>query len=251
MKLHAKNRGIMRAGVLIIGSLLWDEGPERDVWRQTRLRIENAVHVRAPIRYGRLSQSRGNTFTMVFSSSGQLGQAVLAPCIREVSSIAALVSEAKKLWRAEQPNAPRESIGAPWGCVGVLFDPHIDRVDCVKAWADYFHRNKVSPIHPVDRDGMLRIPWPAPSTDNRTDNIDIILATATRAETEHPSPEEIASAWIKQEMGYERYFFENIQHGIRTPDDLLVWKKIENACPSWLSKPEYAETAVALRGESR
>ena len=79
--------------------------------------------------------------------------------------------------------------------------------------------------------------------------LDMILATATQGETERPCPEEIANAWIEQDQGYERYFLENIRHGIRTPDDLLVWRRIEGASPSWLRKTEYTEAIAILRGE--
>jgi|SRR3990170_7778359 len=48
----------MRAGILIIGSLLWDNC-QRDAWRRSRLCVDRAVHVKAPIYYGRRSNSRG------------------------------------------------------------------------------------------------------------------------------------------------------------------------------------------------
>lgn len=238
----------MHGGILIIGSLLWDGRCERDEWRQACLRIDDAMHVRVPIRYGRRSLSRGNTFTMTFACDGQLGQGVLVPCRTSVADAAALLSEAKELWKAEQPGAPAESIGASWGCVGVLLGPQADSDDSLRAWTNYFHE-KASPICPVDRDGMLRIPWPVLATDGTAAALDVIFATATKAGTERPLPEEIANAWIKQDQGYERYFFENVRHGIRTPDDLLVWRRIEEARPSWLRENAYTEAVAILRGE--
>lgn len=53
----------LTAGVLIIGSLLWDSEKERPAWRAARLDVAGAQTVTAPIRYGRLSESR---YTMVF-----------------------------------------------------------------------------------------------------------------------------------------------------------------------------------------
>ena len=63
----------LKGAILIIGSLLWDpdQGNEkgaRKTWRNKRLKMEDRVHVKVPIRYGRLSGSVHNRhFTMVFS----------------------------------------------------------------------------------------------------------------------------------------------------------------------------------------
>ena len=43
----------MKIGVLIIGSLYWEEKPHRDKWRRERLCVESRQHVKVPIRYGR------------------------------------------------------------------------------------------------------------------------------------------------------------------------------------------------------
>jgi hypothetical protein len=42
----------MRAGIRIIGSLLWDND-KRSAWRKSRLCMDEEVLVKAPIRYGR------------------------------------------------------------------------------------------------------------------------------------------------------------------------------------------------------
>src|SRR5205823_8142389 len=57
----------LRVGILVIGSLLWDIDSERVDWRHKRLDVNRSRKVLAPIRYGRLSQSRSDTFTMVIS----------------------------------------------------------------------------------------------------------------------------------------------------------------------------------------
>ena len=110
----------MRAGILIIGSLLWDNS-QRDTWRRSRLFVDQKLHVKAPICYGRRSRTRGNTFTMTFATSDVLGRAVLVPCKSAIESVEDIVGEAKALWRAEQPTAAPNSIGASWGSVGILF----------------------------------------------------------------------------------------------------------------------------------
>ncbi|MEW6385236.1 MAG: hypothetical protein AB1514_14955, partial [Pseudomonadota bacterium] len=75
-------------------------------------------------------------------------------------------------------------------------------------------------------------------------------ATATQAEETQPTATEIADAWIRQNDGHERYFFENVRHGIRTPVDGLIWKRIEEQRPSWLCKQTYAEAIKLLRAEA-
>jgi hypothetical protein len=107
----------------------------------------------------------------------------------------------------------------------------------------------MSPVEPVNRDGMLLIAWPLTDHGEEVD-LDVILATATMAETQRSSPAEIADAWLRQSGGHERYFFENVHHGIRTPDDALIWQRIEEGRPTWLSDPRYAEAIAMLRDEA-
>ncbi|PNQ77231.1 hypothetical protein BA950_04065 [Erythrobacter sp. SAORIC-644] len=80
---------------------------------------------------------------------------------------------------------------------------------------------------------------------------DIILATATmpRPLDERPSPQDIAEAWIGQEEGHERYFLENVRHGIRTGDDAEIWSAVEHANPLWLQNGCYADVVDTLRRE--
>ena len=76
----------IRIGVLIIGSLYWDEKEHRETWRRDRLvDLGDATRVHVPIRYGRLSRKRGCTYTMVFSRqlddrSWRRTAIILRPC---------------------------------------------------------------------------------------------------------------------------------------------------------------------------
>jgi hypothetical protein len=239
----------MRAGILIIGSLLWDD-QARGEWRCRRLRLENRVHVNAPIRYGRRSGSWGNAFTMTFAPYRALGQAVLVPCTACVEHICHLVDEAEALWEAESRKASKGGIGASWGCVGVLFRGECVATDLRNAWTRHFRRWITCPIPPVDSNGLLGIPWPTTSHDNRPVDADVILATATSPDPCLPTPPTIADAWVDQHCGYERYFFENLRHGIRTPDDQEIWNRIEARRPPWLDCHAYAEPIGRLRAEA-
>lgn len=237
----------MLVGIMIIGSLLWDNG-QRDVWRRSHLRVEERVRVKAPIRYGRRSLSRGNTFTMTFGTNDDLGQAVLVPCATVIGNLAGLAIEAESLWKAESTYAAANSIGASWGCVGVMCRAESERAGWFEGWADYF-RSRASSVSPVDDKGIVRIPWPVTTAVGNPVNIDVILATVTKAEAKRPTVIEIADAWVDQQNGHERYFFENVRHGIRTPDDGLIWKRIEERMPCWLKGETYAEAITILQAE--
>jgi hypothetical protein len=68
---------------------------------------------------------------------------------------------------------------------------------------------------------------------------------------ELPSAHEIAEGWAKQNKGYERYFFENVRHGIRTQDDLEIWTAINEQGPPWLTCDEHKPGIEILRSELR
>jgi hypothetical protein len=132
----------LKIGVVVVGSLDWeskDYGPafqrelddterrqidRRTRWRRERLRGDAASEflVHAPIRYGRKSSSRGNTFTMVFSPecANCLATAKAIRCNADVSTIGELVAEAEALWGAESSDAQPGQISAQWGCVAIV-----------------------------------------------------------------------------------------------------------------------------------
>src|SRR5690554_4953001 len=100
----------MRAGVLVVGSLWWDTQQHRIQWRRDRLLTDDSIRVRVPLRYGRRSRSRGNTFTMVMSEGREDGQALIVPCRNELATFDGLRSEAEQLWAAEHCAAAPGSI---------------------------------------------------------------------------------------------------------------------------------------------
>jgi len=240
----------------MIGSLRWDDS-ERKIWRQSRVELGGVMPVQVPIRYGRRARGRGNTFTMTFAAAdgndgtamGRFGRGILTPCKGTLGNPHALIAEAQALWKAESLSAEVGPLGTGWGCVGAIFRNQPREGDWPRAWSEYFRVNSELPIYPVDRDGMLGIPWPVTVHSIAPSNFDVILATATLPEQSTPAAENVADAWIDQEKGYERYFFENIRCGIRTPEDSLIWARIEELQPEWLRKPDYAYAMAILRGE--
>lgn len=178
----------LRIGVLMVGSLYWDEDREyRNEWRDDHLEMSTAQHVKVPIRYGRRSRSRECTFTMVFSTrlieEGTLGQGIVVPC-----KSTDLVREAVYLWKAETNNRrnPRRAISAEWGCVAIVENPgnqmpNRDRnewIERVSRERCYGHLNSATDEKvAVDGRGFLQIPWPEP-VEGGTIALNVLLATA-------------------------------------------------------------------------
>lgn len=222
----------LTAGVLIIGSLLWDSEKGRPAWRKARLDTDSAQAVTAPIRYGRLSESRGNSYTMIFSRMCQAGQAQLVPCSRRISSLQELIEESEHLWKAEQPRAQARRIAAAWGCVALMCNPK-RRVtaDLLRGWAervahepDYGNVSQTQEEGPlVSSEGLLRIEWPVQVNDGSPAEVDLILATAndpeiTASSPDYPTSEAIAEAWNRAGDNVE-YFWKNRDCGICTFQD--------------------------------
>src|SRR5437899_2952284 len=120
LRLKRSNPVRLDAGILIIGSLLWDK--ERQQWRNERLDCNQSELVSAPIRYGRLSgKRRGHTYTMVFSRSAPAGHARVVRCSHAITSADDLITEALRLWEAEELSENTGRIAnAKWGCVALL-----------------------------------------------------------------------------------------------------------------------------------
>ena len=116
-------------GVIVIGSLLWDENPERILWRK-ELDILNKKHIGLPIRYGRISSSRENTYTMVFSNeindSKTLGKGYVIPYKNKIETEKDFKLQILKLAKAENIHIKRMSCS--WGTVSILINPNIDTV---------------------------------------------------------------------------------------------------------------------------
>lgn len=250
---HIENLAL-RCGVLIIGSLFWEEdnGGIRDLWRKNRLDLAQKSHASSHLRYGRRSSKRDYTFTMVLDAGAPDGQGLLVPCKARISTFEDLLTEVRWLWAAEDNKARSDRFHKSWGCVGALLGPNAISAGFHEQWQSHFQGAK--PVIPsaIDSDGQLNIPWPDTLQGEPVTGVDIILATATMPEPkeERPDAKQIAKAWIEQNDGHERYFFENVLHGIRTRDDHDIWAAIEAQKPHWLLSSAYAEAAEKLRSEA-
>lgn len=218
----------LSVGILIIGSLYWDETCGRTKWRRKRLQAGHEWLVKAPIRYRRLSESRKNTYTMVFDqlAEAQIGTAKVLQCQRSVLSSADLIAEAEWLWSAERKqvpclsNSPERIISAGWGCVALLCNPqtHIP-AELVDGWARRVTREDSSRNkHLVDARGVLQIPWPN-LLQGTPIGLDLLLATSTnpKPRNEYPDAARVANAWLQASDA--SYFRRNRDSGIHTFQD--------------------------------
>jgi hypothetical protein len=211
------------AGVLIIGSLYWDDEGGRDRWRCWRLDLAKKLHVHVPIRYGRRSASRGNTYTMVFArlDDSKFGQAIVLPCKHLISSVDDLVNEARWLWAAETKRVPESQDGElpkglsdTWGSVAIL--PSLNTPEPIlKGWREMFDAQDETLM--VRTGGRLDIDWPTIAGDEPSVLFDLLLATTNRPTSVDSTPEQIAEAW--NTFGFRNYFEENRKAGIITFQD--------------------------------
>ena len=239
----------IRVGVLIIGSLCWDDKNTREEWRRKRLvDLADRKHVRAPIRYGRLSRSRGCSYTMVFSKQlddpsmpDKYGWAFAVPCKAPVNSVDDLVAEARHLWHAEGGKEGR--ISANWGCVALLENPRRPIPDDVRTgWTKHvLQEPRYGALNTargeasvVDESGFLTTSWPRTKDDSDL-GVDALLATATDPTIirgDYPSTREIAAAWNAHDGNnfehYVRYFRKNKLWEIKTFQDGEIAKALRS-----------------------
>ncbi len=238
----------LTGGVIIIGSLLWQDHLSnqdniRKDWRNNNLDEKSKIMVKLPIRYGRYSS--GCIYTMIFSNNCQrykrLGTGYIFPFrSNPIKDIGALLSEAKAMSKAEGMNGSLEN---DWGKVNILFNP--DKINPKikgqillewrkqsgikkRSWENY----KLGREKPcVNANSELNIKWPSP-LDNREaqglSKLDCLIATATKPEhktkTTYPSDSEVAQT-VKNDTS-RFYFINNIKHGVNTFQDNAIWNKI-------------------------
>jgi hypothetical protein len=227
-------------GILVIGSLFWDNHI-RSNWRQERLSLEDRYNVKVPICYGRCSEGRNNTYTMVFSRlclSHDLGVGKAILCKSKVNMNEDIIKESKYLWAAENNiEKLKNRISAPWGSVGLMINPKLKQKSSIlSSWKDFyesknnFHPNKAINEKPVINNGSLNIPWPCIENSNENLPFDLLLTTVNEpslVNQTYPTAKEIANAWINDPKGNINYFQKNIENGIKTYQDKLINNYLE------------------------
>jgi hypothetical protein len=232
----------MKGGVLIIGSLLWDNG-EREKWRQENLNLLGKFQVYLPIRYGRKSgPKRNSTHTMVFSNKCYskrygVGTGWVVPLVTEIDSIDGLKDQASKMGKVE--GIP-DGFSSSWGIVAIKFNPYRNTEPLKQEWCDFIsHRIEKHEIlsaklktekAAVNSKGLLTIKWSRlidQSNISEIKGIDFLIATATVptiSKNRYPTSHVIADTMTK--ANYTEYFDQNRKNGIITFQDQRISGKI-------------------------
>lgn len=237
----------LRGGAIIIGSLLWDnEKEKREKWRDNRLCYEDRFQVYLPIRYGRLSEKRKNTYTMVFSKicykkGYELGTGWILPIRAGVNSFDDLKVEAQEMGKAEGFS---DGFSSNWGSVALFLNPNKEIDSSIRTkWTEHISckisthsllKHWKSGQPPIDRNGFLTIRWPEEVTPkNRIEKLDFLIATVTVPklinDERYPTEDEIAKAMNRK--GYYDYFLKNRKHGITTFQDKRILGLIPKSDP--------------------
>lgn len=218
----------LRGGVIIIGSLLWDN-EKRCKWRNGSLDLSTKLPSRLRIRYGRESSSRCDTYTMIFSSDRdtRLGQGYVVGYKNVFTSEKDLRREAIELAKAEGIwTTRRPFVACDWGAVALLANMSKPGCDQIKSiWAKDFNELRSTrfchlqyrfegddqPV--ISEDGFLQMD-PSPEISD----FDFLLATPTVPKPARAlTSKEIADKMIKQD--YRDYFKKNQANGITTFQD--------------------------------
>jgi hypothetical protein len=244
----------LKGGVIIIGSLLWqdnykdkDNDKIRYDWRNKYLDLSSKILTRLPIRYGRYSSD--NIYTMVFSTdcekSSKSGTGFVVPFKRGyIDNMDDLISEAQMMSKAE--GMDEKFIGgknSSWASMGILVNrnrvqPDIYKIVLTK-WSEKFKNDgggkDISEYgvgkerRSISKNGELQIRWPKsiiPYEQPKIEGIDFLIATSTKPRhidnnaNKYPSVSEIVSS--VENDSKRRYFLNNFQHTITTFQDNKV-----------------------------
>lgn len=241
----------IKGGVLIIGSLLWQDqskkGKEdnvRKLWRDRHLLIDHKIMVKVPIRYGRLSN---DIYTMVFSNNcakNKNGTGYFVPFKKTpLSTFNDLIIEAKAVSVAEGMNgkflSKEKGTENIWCVLGILINPEtINREKeklLISKWSEIinsqgcfitkdFKQGKEKSC--LNKFGKLNINWPTPLDERNAiilNSYDFIIATGIKP-TDYPNVNDLK---VKVKADKTRsYFIENYNSGITTFQDIEVINKL-------------------------
>ncbi len=239
----------LKGGVIIIGSLLWQDSLNgkdsiRKIWRDEHLSSEQ-FQVKLPIRYGRFSKD--NIYTMVFSKECEDESKLGVGYVKFFKK--SPIKNWEELENEVQEMAKAEGMGEKWRnkswcTMSILFNPNINeraKKTILKQWKkdrskDFkeYHEDGEETI--LTENYTLNINWLKtvnPLEQDNIDELDFVICTATKFRHEksspikkYPSIEELAEKIKTEESGdgkTRRYFSRNKENEITTFQD----KKIE------------------------
>ncbi len=241
-----------KGGVLIIGSLLWQDHLDnakkdnvRKLWRERHLLLDQKIMVKVPIRYGRLSNS--DIYTMTFSNSCRTtkqGTGFFVPFKQTpLTTFADLMNEVKETSIAEGMKgkllSKEKGTEYIWCCMGMLTNPKTVIKETEKAivtqWSEKISEQgtldnlqfKIGREKPcIDKNGKLSLNWLSP-VDKRDaemlNSYDLVIAAVTKP-TKYPSIKELSEK-VKADVT-RHYFTQNYKFGITTFQDIQVLNQL-------------------------
>lgn len=225
----------LSGGVIIIGSLLWDTKNGRDTWRKDNFSNDLIHKVSLPIRYGRLSYFRSNTYTMVFSNdcSDKLGFGCILKYKKQINEFNELCDQAIKLAKVEgiYKDQSNKKIFSSWGAVALLLSPTLDtnkKEYISKKWGEIYQNNinhscyRVNEEIPsIDKNGFLNLKVPV-----SFESLDYLFTTPVTINVfSYPEAKDIAQAMLDND--YTVYFCRNRENGISTFQDNDIYTYLE------------------------
>ena len=215
----------LSGGLLVIGSLLWDEHETRVSLRDEVLNMQNASIVPAPIRYGKFSNNR-QTYTMVVSSfckdESRIGKGILVPFKSGINNAKELTEVSNKIIVAEHKKpVPFTRFNWGWGCLAFLPNPNkagkINISQLKEFWrtkigngfrtSDYIITNEEELL---TQQGELLLDWKKEYSD-----LDFLVITATKPTVPSPTIQLLGAVYAKN----DEYFAGNRKAGIVTYQD--------------------------------
>lgn len=240
------------AGMIIIGSLLWDKSSERITWRK-QLDLDSKINIPLPICYGRKSgKARGGTYTMIFSNNlneSKLGTAIVIPFNKSFTEID-FSSRVYDVSSAEGIDETKTRIFKDWGTVCIAINPAVSeekRGIIKKRWQDLVASNRASLPRGQTQPNLSEygVPGEKTSIDNdlyltiELDSLfksslrqfDIVIATSNAIKlnaertVKYPSIKHIARAIF--ESGYYDYLILNRFNNIKTYQDKKIMRTLK------------------------
>lgn len=234
----------LRGGVIVIGSLYWEDSKIRRDWRDNSLIMKQGVKIALPMRYGRKSSTRHNTYTMVFSMNcPKPGVGYAIPFSNSTKTVQDLKQQAMTVASAERNENYDSTLDwQRWGALGILLNPSLasrpnDSKTLTDTWAGWYSQKFLPATYkggkteepPIDQRGILQFDWPKEVT------LDFLIATVINPETKrYPSATQIACAMYNASC--YNYFVQNRKSGIETyrDGDILQLLKTKYNLTSYL-----------------
>jgi hypothetical protein len=264
MKNMTQNTNSIKGGVMIMGSLFWEDekncvkgnekvGKERRIWRRNNLDLSQTKRIPLPIRYGRISSqnSRKSTYTMVLSREylNHLGTALVVPfrnpfLINEKTKIREQVIKLAKVEGIQKTK--KVKFARCWSAISIWINPNSQYLNQLRnywlkniigksthaysgksyEWSDgtLLDNNFQLQLPIVSDSDFLLCTYILPKYENTQDYDD--CNRTQNMQNDYPKAEKIGEAIAQS--GYVTYFAENRVNGIVTSDDEEIFKHIPN-----------------------